>query len=187
MISISPLTEVALPHRALHVAAANSGHIVAMSKEGAGTLLGPDHLRITPFDVGCHVKGLSISSGVSLLAVLEDDALSLVHLQDFIESHRLDGVFAGCLFSPSGNLLWTAKRVSDEVVGLDFFETKTWQVIARSEVEDPFGDSGLMLFAHPSDTSVVSHKRLELFSLIFSHSWSSATGLDPLQGLFAPV
>jgi len=35
--------------------------------------------------------------------------------------------------------------------------------------------------------SVVSHKRLELFSLIFSHSGASATGLDALQRLFAPV
>ena len=35
--------------------------------------------------------------------------------------------------------------------------------------------------------SVVSHKRLELFSLIFSHPWAGATGLDPLQRLFAPV
>ena len=35
--------------------------------------------------------------------------------------------------------------------------------------------------------SVVSHKQLDLFSLIFLHSGSSATGLDPLQGLFAPA
>ena len=36
--------------------------------------------------------------------------------------------------------------------------------------------------------SVVSHKQLELFFLIFrvfSDSWSSAARLDPLQGLFA--
>ena len=36
-------------------------------------------------------------------------------------------------------------------------------------------------------TSVVSHKRLELFSLIFPHSGASATGPDSLQGLFATV
>ena len=36
-------------------------------------------------------------------------------------------------------------------------------------------------------TSVVSQKQLELFSLIFSHSGTGATGLDPLQRLFAPV
>ena len=35
--------------------------------------------------------------------------------------------------------------------------------------------------------SVVSHKRLELFSLCFSHSGAGAAGLDPLQRLFAPA
>ena len=34
-------------------------------------------------------------------------------------------------------------------------------------------------------TSVVSHKRLELFFLVFSHSGACAAGLDPLQCLFA--
>ena len=33
----------------------------------------------------------------------------------------------------------------------------------------------------------MSHKRLELFSLIFSHSGAGAPGLDALQRLFAPV
>jgi len=35
--------------------------------------------------------------------------------------------------------------------------------------------------------SVVSHKRLELFSLSFSHSGAGASGLDSLQRLFAAV
>jgi hypothetical protein len=35
--------------------------------------------------------------------------------------------------------------------------------------------------------SVVSHKRLELFSLIFPHSGTGTTGLDPLQRLFTPL
>ena len=35
--------------------------------------------------------------------------------------------------------------------------------------------------------SVVSHKQLELFSPVFSHSGAGATGLDLLQRLFAPV
>ena len=34
-------------------------------------------------------------------------------------------------------------------------------------------------------TSVVSHKRLELFFLVFSHSGAGASGFDPLQSLFA--
>ena len=33
----------------------------------------------------------------------------------------------------------------------------------------------------------MSHKRLELFSLCFAHSWAGATGFDPLQCLLAPA
>ena len=39
--------------------------------------------------------------------------------------------------------------------------------------------------AFPSQ--LVSHKRLELFSAVFWHSGVGATGLDPLQRLFAPT
>ena len=35
--------------------------------------------------------------------------------------------------------------------------------------------------------TVVSHKQLGLFFLIFSHSGTGASGLDPLQRLFAPA
>lgn len=154
MISISPLTEVALGHRALHLAVGKSGHIVAISKEGAGSLLAPDCLKTMCFDLECHVKGVSISPSGDLLAVLDEDALSLIHLPDFVENHRLDGMFESCLFSPSGRLLWTAKRVSGEVAAIEIFETEKWQTVGNSEVADPFGDSGLMLFAQPNDAGV---------------------------------
>jgi hypothetical protein len=35
--------------------------------------------------------------------------------------------------------------------------------------------------------SVVSHKRLDLLSFVFPHSWSSAAGLDLLQRLFTAI
>ena len=42
---------------------------------------------------------------------------------------------------------------------------------------------GMMSAAAWQNASVVSHKLLELFSLVFSHSRAGATGLDPLQCL----
>ena len=39
----------------------------------------------------------------------------------------------------------------------------------------------------PNSTSVVSHKRLELFSLVFAYSRPSAAGLDYFERLFAPA
>ena len=45
----------------------------------------------------------------------------------------------------------------------------------------------LVIAVWGGEPSVASHKRLELFSLIFLHSGAGAPGFDALQGLFAPV
>jgi len=47
----------------------------------------------------------------------------------------------------------------------------------------------VVAFAHVTlvTPSVVYHKQLELFSLVFSHSGAGATGLDLLQRLFTPA
>ena len=155
MISITPLTAAAIGHRALHVAVARSGHVAALSKEGIGSLLAPDHLTVIRFDLGCQVRDVAISAAGDLLAVVADDSISLVHLPDFVERPRLDGTFDGCLFSPSGNILWTARHTSSEMAALEIWETKNWQVIGGAEVPDPFENSGLMLFNYPSEDRVV--------------------------------
>lgn len=99
MISVTPVTEIALNHRALHVAEAQSGRVVALSKQSAGILLDLDPVAVTPFDLECHVKGVSISPCGDLLAVSEDDGLSLIRLPDFVEMSRLDGLFEECRLS----------------------------------------------------------------------------------------
>jgi hypothetical protein len=71
MILASPLTITALGHRALYVAAANSGHVVALSKEGIGSLIAPDRLTTTQFELGFEVVGTTISPDGKRLAVLE--------------------------------------------------------------------------------------------------------------------
>src|SRR6266542_886726 len=108
MISITPLTAAALGHRALHVAAANSGHVVALSKEGIGSLLAPDHLTVTRFEVSCLVGGIAISPDGNQLALLEDNTMSLITLPDLAEKVRVEDAMAACLFSPSGGWLWSA-------------------------------------------------------------------------------
>jgi len=61
-------------------------------------------------------------------------------------------------------------------------------VIVRTDPHATYDD---VQAAHPDwiavDASVVSHKRLELFRPVFSHSGAGATRLEPLQGLFAPA
>jgi hypothetical protein len=155
MIVVTPLTTAALGHRALHVAPANSGHLVALSKEGVGSLLTPDHLIVTRFELGCHVGGVAISPDGKQLAVLEDNAMSLMTLPDLREKVRVEDGIEDCFFSPSGRLLWSALHSSSDVAALEIRETKNCEVIARVEVPDPFESSGLMLFGHPSEDRVV--------------------------------
>ena len=62
--------------------------------------------------------------------------------------------------------------------------------IVESEVNriaDERGPIGIDAAAAARNVSVVSQKRLELFSLIFAHPRLSAAGLDRLQRLFAAV
>ena len=151
MITATPLTAAALGHRALQVAAANSGNVVALSKEGIGSLLAPDHLTVTRFEVGCHVGGIAISPNGKQLALLEDNAMSLITLPDLAEQVRVEDAIEGCLFSPSGRLLWSAVHTSSDTAALEIRETKSCEVVACAEVPDPFESSGLMLFSHPSE------------------------------------
>src|SRR5438128_604406 len=104
MIFVSPLTTFALGHRAFHFAVADSGHIAAFSQEGIGSLLAPDHQNVTSFDVESRPKGVAISPSGDRLVLLKDGALSLLRLPDFTEIKRIEQVFEGCHFSPTGSL-----------------------------------------------------------------------------------
>src|SRR3954464_9560814 len=107
MITIAPITSTALGHRALHMGVASSGQVVALSREGVGSLLAPDHLTVAKFQVGCHVDGIAVSPDGEQLAILGATGMSLVDLPDLPGRVRVEDCIEGCLFSPSGKLLWT--------------------------------------------------------------------------------
>ena len=151
---VTPLAAIAIGHRALYVAAARSGHIAVLSKEGVGTLLAPDRSILTRFDLGCKLVAAAISPAGDLLAVADETSIALIQLPDFVEKLRLEGVFESCLFSPSGRWLWTALRDGSEGAAVEICDTKTGIVLSRAEVSDPFGEAGLMLFAQPSEDRV---------------------------------
>lgn len=154
MITGTPITTVALGHRALHLAAAQTGHIVALSKEGTGSLIAPDHVSLTRFEVGHEVAGVSIAPNGAALALLEESAMSLVKLPDFAETVHVEDSIEGCLFSQSGRHLWSALHASNDTAVLEIRDAKTCAVLSRVEVSDPFESSGLMLFSHPNEDEV---------------------------------
>jgi hypothetical protein len=154
MITIDPITSAALGHRALHIGAANSVHVVALSKEGIGSLLTADHLTVTRFQVGCQVDGIALSPDGEQLAILGATSMSLVDLPGLAGKVRVEDCIEGCLFSPSGKLLWTTLHSGNDVVVLEVRDSKSCATIARTEVPDPFESSALMLFNHPSEDRV---------------------------------
>ena len=154
MLIVAPTTTAALGHRALHIGAANSGHVVALSKEGIGSLLAPDHLTVARFEVGCHLGGIAVSPDGKRLAMLEDSAMTLIALPDLAEKVRVEDSIEGCLFSRSGKLLWTTLHSGSDVAVLEIRDSKSCAIIARTEVPDPFESSELMLFNHPIEDRV---------------------------------
>lgn len=82
---------------------------------------------------------------------------------------------------------WRPKKTAEHVNGHDFPDPSIPRAYPYG-IYDQGRNSGFVNVGTDHDTaSVVSHKRLELFSLVFSHSGAGATGLDPLQRLFAPA
>lgn len=154
MIVATPHTTAALGHRALHVAAANSGHIVALSKDGLGSLIAPDHVTATRFQLGFQVAGTAISPDGKRLALLEDIGMSMVALPDLVEEVRVADIVEACLFSSSGSWLWSASHANSNTAVLEIRDPTTGSVIVRTEVPDPFGSSSLMLFRYPTEDRV---------------------------------
>jgi hypothetical protein len=152
MIVVKPFARVKLRHRAFHTAASPAGHIVAVSKDGVGSVVEPGQTKPKEFDLSSHPKGIAITLSGDLLAVAKEFALSLIRLPDFAEKQCIHGAFESCLFC--GSLLWTATRTSMDTAMVDVRELNEGKVLARVEVADPFGESSLMLFRGPNEDTV---------------------------------
>ena len=148
MITVSPLTEVTLSHRAYHVAAAESGHVVAISRNGEGSLISPDHSTHTPFRCPFEPSDVTISPSGSLLAIPGRGGLHVLSTSNFRTVHHVDDSFESACFSGNGNL-WTSVCLEDGAVALETRNAKSLEVLARTELTDPLGDSHFKLLPHP--------------------------------------
>ena len=125
---------------------------MALSREGKGTLVGPDKKVLKEFQVSDPVKSTAISGSGDLVAVVTEDALSIMHVGDLNLHERIIGSFENCLFTQSS--LWTASRVSKTVASIEVRAVDNWGALSRVELEDPFEDSALMLFPHPKSHEI---------------------------------
>ena len=148
MITVSPLTEVTLSHRAYRVAVAESGHVVAVSRDGEGSLLSPDHSTLTSFRCPFEPGDVAISPTGGLLAIAGHGGLQILSTCTLRPVYNVDDSFDSACFSGNGNL-WTSVCLDDGAVALEARDAKTLQVLARTELTNPFGGSHFKLLPHP--------------------------------------
>jgi hypothetical protein len=154
MVTISPLTEVALRHRAFRVVVSDSGQVAVLSGLGSGSLISPDFGSMTPFAFSLEFKGAALSPDGSLLAITAANGITFLSTSTFKKIHRLSGSFQSCHFD-SRNRLWTCARFSRETV-VEVWELGTWRRIANAKITDPYyGDSYFGLLPHPDQNCVV--------------------------------
>jgi hypothetical protein len=154
MISIAPSTEVTLGHRAYHIAVGQSGHVVAVSRKGSGSILAPDHTSCTAFHPPADASDLTISANGDMLAIAASGQVVLVPTATLRTLKRLGDSIESCQFCATGEL-WSTERLDENSVAIDVREAETWRVMARTELADPFGSSFFKILSHPDGAHVV--------------------------------
>ena len=148
MLSISPIAEIKLDHRAYHVAAASSGHVVAISRRGAGSVLGPGNGPQVSFRPPAEADDLSVSPDGNLVSVAACGKVVLISTSSLRAVHSFGESIGSCQFSSTGEL-WTIVKGDGERVVLEIREPVAWRVAARAELADPFGSSFFKILPHP--------------------------------------
>jgi hypothetical protein len=153
MVTISPLAEVTLKHRAFRVAVSNSGHVAAFSMFGSGSLISPDFGSVTPFAFSLEFTGAALSPDGSELAITAN-GITFLSTSTSKKIHRLNDSFECCRFDAQ-NRLWTCARFSTDTVVIEVWEPGAWTKIAKTKIADPYGDSHIWLLPHPDQRCVV--------------------------------
>ena len=150
-----PFSEVVLNHRAYHVAAAaESGHIAAISRKGRGSLISPDHLTTTLFRGPVDPSDLSVAATGRFLAIAGRGGLTIIPTSTFTLTERLDDSFESSKFC-GDDVLWSALKPESDTIVLCIRNFDTRQIVAQTEIPDPFGDSCVTLLSHPDGKHVV--------------------------------
>jgi hypothetical protein len=154
MVTIFPLTEVKLKHRAFSLAVSDSGHIAAFSMFGSGSLISPDFRSVTPFASSPEFKGAALSPDGSMLAINAANGITFLSTSTFVKIHRLNDSFESCRFDVN-NRLWTCARFSTTTVIVEVWEPGTWRKIAKTKITDPYRKSHFWLLPHPDQNCMV--------------------------------
>jgi hypothetical protein len=150
---IAPLAHRQLDHRAYYLRSTPDGRvIVAASREGAVTVLGPGLGPLHEFELQMRLDGLTLTPDGTRLVLFASgrflvtgiDGAPLLHAE-----HANSGDFHDCLFSSDGKTAWAACDVEPAHIELQRRETMGWRVERSTMMEDPAPPSHIDLVLHP--------------------------------------
>jgi|SRR5579872_2576276 len=155
MITVNVLTSVSTGHRLDQVSVADSGHVLAFSRQGRGSLLAPDHTVLASFSIPApRTVNCAISPKGDLIAASTEEALLLLRAPGFEIINRLEGPFPSGQFAADGSLLWSVVEVGNGASAFEIRDTSNWRLVASTEVSHPFERPSFSFFPCPGSQRI---------------------------------
>lgn len=164
-ITVKPVGSVDLDHRAYLLRGMQNALIAVQADPGRVSVLTSDFAIRRWFSRASKIRGLSLHP-LGLLAIVDDGTGSIV-LQK-LDGTRITDIaappastrttdqqlqlgFEDCFFDLSESHLWVVARLSSYELEIQLIEANHWSVVAKTSIEDPFGDSACVFSAtgHP--------------------------------------
>jgi WD40 repeat protein len=143
------IAETRLSHRAYYFAVGQRTPLmIAARQDGVATIVPANaEPRECRFEGG--LQGLAVSPDGKRVMLVHDGSLSVQDVATGEVIARVDGSFGAAAYSANGLVACTARVPEEGVVRAEIRDAATMRVLGAVDVEDPFGDSGLSLTAHP--------------------------------------
>ena len=150
MITVRPSAELALDHRAYHrLAVAASGHVLAASEKGHCSLVGPDFSLSKSFHLSEPPTSIALAPAGDRMAVTTPNGTRILDVFTQNTVTTFSGPFECVAFSLDGGILWSLRRLNDDLVSAEVRDCQTWSLVTQAELHDPFGESSFYIDFHP--------------------------------------
>jgi hypothetical protein len=154
VITVLPSAEIALDHRAYHLAVAESGHLLASSREGECSLIAPNFSLLKSFHLSEPPTGIALDPVGSIAAIATPRHMRILDVLHQQEVASFNGSFEAAAFGPHGRVLWSVRRLADDLISLEVHDGQTWRLISETQLLDVFGESSFYLYLHPQGDCV---------------------------------
>lgn len=207
MLSIAPTRSLTLEHRALFLcgaaarpllaAASDDGDITVVHVDsGDSVRLRTGRRKINAISLHPSKPVLAVTSGEpGRIGILSVDGSVVAEVApprvDDGETNWITPAFDGCLFTSDGNALWCSAPISRGEVEIQLRETKAWSIVARTVIEDPFGQSSTSFHDANDDVAALwvaaGQDGQQVYWMARRAEWCRATAEPCLRNTVPPV